>query len=142
VTPTEADDLSVEPTGTKAAEGAFGAPAPKVVDVRVNGHGFSAIRDQEGRRPCALLFAVDGRPAYLRLPRPEAVLSGRLLHLRGCQPIRLGPGRHRIESLSRLSGAVLGTSLVPLGQEPPRGQSSAPNGDVAVVDRSPTRLDL
>jgi hypothetical protein len=95
-----------------------------------------------GGRVCAPLFAVDGRPVYLTLPRPKAVLSGRLLRLRGCQPIRLGPGRHRIESLPGLSGAVLGTSLVPLGEEPPRGPSSTPGGEVEVVDRSPTRLDL
>ena len=70
------------------------------------------------------------------------MLSGRVIRLQGCKPIRLGPGRHRIESRPGLSGAVLGTSLVPLGEKPPRGANSRPSGEVEVVDRSPTRLDL
>jgi hypothetical protein len=123
--------------------------ASRAVDSAIDGllgksagaEGSSRIGGRRDRR-CAPLFAVDGRPIYIRLPRPKAVLSGRVIRLQGCRPIRLGPGRHRIESLSGLSGAVLGTSLVPLGEKLPRGESSRPTGEVKVVDRSPTRLDL
>ena len=51
---------------------------------------------------------------------PHDVLAGRLLELEGCEPIRLGPGRHRIETLPGLSGAVLTASLVPLDEQAPR----------------------
>ena len=86
------------------------------------------------------LFAIDGRPVQVRLPRDQAdLLLGRPFGLRACELIRLGPGRHRIETLPGLSGAVRTVSLVPLDWKP---VPAPPRGKVRLVDRSPTHLDL
>lgn len=88
-------------------------------------------------------MAVDGRPVPIRLPgNPFALLSGKLIDLRSCGPIRLGPGRHRLESLPGLSGAVVRASLVPIGEERPPLSAAPPSGTVKLIDRSPTRLKL
>ena len=124
VPPTRADRLSVTLTGIKPVVGRLRREPPRVVEVRINGRDWSEIARSGARDTCAPLFAVDGRPVPVRLPAdPTDVLGGELLKLKGCEPIRLGPGRHRIESLPGLSGAVLTTSLVPLGEK----RASAPN---------------
>jgi hypothetical protein len=112
-----------------------------VIEVRINGSSLSAVVDQTTPDTCGPLFAIDGRPIPVRLPPdPEAVLDGSLLRLVACGPIRLGPGRHRIESLPGLSGAVLTSSLMALGHGAPTYR--APRGQVRVADRSPTKLEL
>jgi hypothetical protein len=117
-----------------------------VVEVRVNGRRWPEPGDMSRRESCAPLLAVDGRPVDIRLPRnSHNVLAGRLLELEGCEPIPLGPGRHRIETLPGLSGAVLTASLVPLDAQPPPDEPhdrQRQPGTVQLLDRSPTRLRL
>jgi hypothetical protein len=143
VPPTRAGRLSVTLTGIKSVVGRFGEEPPKVVEVRVNRHDWSGQGTPAARDTCAPLFAVDGHPVPVRLPGdPRGVLGGKLLKLQDCEPVRLGPGRHRIESLSGLSGAVLTTSLVPLGERRASAPNRPPPGKVELVDHSPTQLDL
>jgi arabinofuranan 3-O-arabinosyltransferase len=144
--PTDTDHLSVTLTGVKTTSGPLVQFPPRVVEVRVNGRQWPEPRDMSSRENCAPLIAVDGRPVNVRLPsNPQDVLAGRLLELQGCEPIRLGPGRHRIESLPGLSGAVLTASLVPLDAKPladERDDTQRQPGTVRLLDRSPTRLQL
>ena len=114
-----------------------------MVEVRVNGRDWSGLANP-----------APGIPA-LRCSRSTAIRSefgcratqgmcsaGSSSSLKGCEPIRLGPGRHRIETLPGLSGAVLTTSLVPLGERRASAPNRPPGGKVELVDRSPTQLDL
>jgi hypothetical protein len=116
-----------------------------VVEVRINGLNWSELTETSARENCAPLFAVDGHPVNVRLPRePDEMLGGRLLELEGCEPIRLGPGRHRVQTLPGLSGAVLTASLVPQVDERggARDDRSSNPGSVELIDRSPTRQRL
>jgi len=88
-------------------------------------------------------MALDGRPVPIRLPSdPRALLSGKLFDLKACQPIQLGPGAHRIETLPGLSGALVTASLVPVGQRILPSPPASPSGQVQLIERSPTRLNL
>ena len=144
--PTNADQLSVNLAVDSVARLGLGQLPPRVVEVRINGHGWSGLGRPRSKHTCAPLLAVDGHPLSVRLPRnPNDVLAGRLLELEGCEPIRLGPGRHRIETLPGLSGAVLTASLGPADAKPPsdeRHDSQGQPGTVQLLDRSPTRLRL
>ena len=145
VPPTYTDDLSVTLTGIDPTLGRFGPFPPRVVEVRINGLAWSELADSSARENCAPLFAVDGRAANVRLPGDaDEMLAGRVLELEGCEPIRLKPGRHRIETLPGLSGAVLTASLVSQGDERGRARDdrSSNPGTVELVDRSPTRQRL
>ncbi|MGH2993117.1 MAG: alpha-(1-_3)-arabinofuranosyltransferase domain-containing protein, partial [Solirubrobacterales bacterium] len=144
VPPTNADQLSVNLAVESVAR--LGQLPPRVVEVRINGRGWSGLGRPRSKQTCAPLLAIDGHPVSARLPRnPYDVLGGRLLELEGCEPIRLGPGRHRIESLPGLSGAVLTASLVPYDDRPlpdERHDIQGQPGTVQLLDRSPTRLRL
>jgi hypothetical protein len=143
--PTHSDHLAVTPTGIDPVQGRFGLLPPRVVEVRINGMAGSALADPNARARCARLFAVDGHPVSVRLPPdPDDVLRGRLLELEGCEPVRLGPGRHRVETLPGLSGAALTASLVPRRDEHglAHHRHASDHGTVEVIDRSPTRQRL
>jgi hypothetical protein len=146
VPPTNADQLSINLVVDSVARLGFGQLPPRVVEVRINGHGWSGLGRPRSKQTCAPLVAVDGHPVRIRLPRnPFNVLAGNLLELQGCEPIRLGPGRHRIETLPGLSGAVLTASLVPLDAKAApdeRHDKQRPPGTVQLLDHSPTRLRL
>ena len=143
VPPTHTDRLSVALTRIEPLLGQFGTEPPKIVEVRINDRDWSEIADPQARDDCAPLFVIDGRQVEVRLPRdPEDVIGGGDLKLEGCRPIRMGPGRHRIETLPGLSSTVLTASLVPLGENRAPAPNRSSDGEVELVDRSPTQLDL
>jgi arabinofuranan 3-O-arabinosyltransferase len=145
IQPTEARRLTVTLTGLRTVRGRFGAAPPSVVEVQVNGTGWSGLANSTARPTCAPLFAIDGERLGVRLPsHPLDVLAGKPLDLRGCNPVRLHPGDHHIDSMRGLSGAVLTASLVPHGWNDVRhaSQPQSPRGRVKLVDHSPTQWQL
>lgn len=142
VPPTETDHVSLTLAGLKRVDTPFGWAPPRVVEVRINGGDPSQFATPAAPE-CAPLMAVDGRPVPIRLPDdPRELLSGKLINLKACERIRLGPGRHRLESLPGLSSAVVTASLVPIGKRRPPPSATAPPGKVRLIERSPTRLKL
>ncbi len=142
VRPTRTDHLSVSLAGLTPVIGPFGELPPRVVEVRINGGDWSGITASAAPETCAPLVAIDGQPIPVRLPSdPGAVTGGRLMTLRGCSSVRLGPGEHRIETLPGLSGAVRTASLVPVGAARPPVEGT-PAGKVQLVGHSQTRLAL
>ena len=137
---TEADHLSVTLGRVGAVRSKPLDALPKVAEVRIDGRAVS--QTTEPAAACAPLFAVDGEPVPVGLPDPLQLLSGHSFELRACEKVRLGPGRHRIESLPGLSGAVLTASLVPAREPREEERERSRAGQVKVVDRSATRLDL
>jgi hypothetical protein len=102
------------------------------------------------RSECAPLFAVDAaligiRPvsggANRRLDA-DAFRGGESVELESCEPVRLTPGRHRIESLAGLSGLVVTVTIVPDTDRDPPLTDTAPVGTIELTSRSPTRLKL
>jgi arabinofuranan 3-O-arabinosyltransferase len=145
VQPTDTDRLSVTLTKIDPVVGPFGKQPPRVVEVRINGRDLSPLATPTARRMCAPLLAVDGRAVGIRLPRdPDDVLAGKRVGLKGCEPIQLGPGSHRVETLSGLSGAALTASLRPFGEKrpAPHRRGSREPADMELVDSSPTQLDV
>ena len=144
VAPTVADRLSVTLSGIEPEIGPYGELPASVAEVRINGAGWKELRNLGPPKTCAPLLAVDGRPVDVQLPPKPDALAGRLLELKGCGQVRLGPGPHRIETRSGLSGAVLTASLVPRGMDarhgPPAGSDAS--GTLEVVGRSPSSYRL
>ena len=145
VGPTVADRLAVTLSGIEPEVGPYGELPPSVVEVRINGAGWGRLGKSRSSKTCAPLLDVDGRAVDVQLPPdPKDVLAGRLLELRGCEQVHLGPGPHRIQTRSGLSGAALTASLVPRGGGAGRGRGEGFDepGTVEIVGHSPSSYQL
>jgi arabinofuranan 3-O-arabinosyltransferase len=120
-------------------------------DERTPGRVVRRLLRRLRRSDCAPLFAVDAAPVEVRAvatdrdPSVDNLRAGVSVELEGCRPVRLAPGRHRIESLAGVSGSVSTVSLV---AETTRDESrssatnGAPIGTVEVTSRTPTQSEL